>query len=346
MRKDSVTSWARAAFIPMVVFLPACRAPATPTSERTSGSTQLPSGSSASASSDASSRPSPGLAGSSDGSKEPTTTTAEPTSDPRPAQPAGQDAGQRAQQVRTFVADFDEASRRWNETWAALATDAERPAFLKQNPSPHNRAAAWLPRIAPLVEADPTDAAACTALVWTATHVFPERTHALGLLARYHLQNREIVPLCATLESDSQPRAQAFLESVMAESHLREAQGFACYALARGLLARALNIEHLLAVYPKDGDSSLRSAQDRRAEIEELRGRAETLYEQVAAEFADLGHLDTTLGEAANKNLFEMRALAVGKPAPEITGEDIAGVAFKLSDYRGKIVLLDFWGFW
>ena len=36
----------------------------------------------------------------------------------------------------------------------------------------------------------------------------------------------------------------------------------------------------------------------------------------------------------------------VGNQAPEITGEDIAGVAFKLSDYRGKVVVLDFWGDW
>jgi hypothetical protein len=32
--------------------------------------------------------------------------------------------------------------------------------------------------------------------------------------------------------------------------------------------------------------------------------------------------------------------------APEITGTDLDGVAFKLSDYKGKIVMLDFWGDW
>ena len=36
----------------------------------------------------------------------------------------------------------------------------------------------------------------------------------------------------------------------------------------------------------------------------------------------------------------------VGNLAPEIQGEDLDGVNFKLSDYRGKVVVLDFWGDW
>lgn len=38
--------------------------------------------------------------------------------------------------------------------------------------------------------------------------------------------------------------------------------------------------------------------------------------------------------------------LAVGKVAPEITGVDVNGKAMKLSDYKGKVVVLDFWGDW
>jgi peroxiredoxin len=53
-----------------------------------------------------------------------------------------------------------------------------------------------------------------------------------------------------------------------------------------------------------------------------------------------------TLGELAERELFALRHLQPGKPAPEIGGEDIDGVKFKLSDYRGKVVLLDFWGHW
>ena len=37
---------------------------------------------------------------------------------------------------------------------------------------------------------------------------------------------------------------------------------------------------------------------------------------------------------------------AVGQLAPEIEGEDLDGAKFKLSDYRGKVVMLDFYGDW
>jgi cytochrome oxidase Cu insertion factor (SCO1/SenC/PrrC family) len=33
----------------------------------------------------------------------------------------------------------------------------------------------------------------------------------------------------------------------------------------------------------------------------------------------------------------------VGRPAPEIEGVDADGRTFRLSDYRGKVVLLHFW---
>ena len=35
--------------------------------------------------------------------------------------------------------------------------------------------------------------------------------------------------------------------------------------------------------------------------------------------------------------------VAEGNRAPEITGVDADGRGFALSDYRGKVVLLDFW---
>jgi thiol-disulfide isomerase/thioredoxin len=60
---------------------------------------------------------------------------------------------------------------------------------------------------------------------------------------------------------------------------------------------------------------------------------------------ADLAR-KVTLAQAAESRLDEMLNLAVGKPAPEIDGADFDGKPLKLSDFRGKVVVLVFWGTW
>lgn len=49
---------------------------------------------------------------------------------------------------------------------------------------------------------------------------------------------------------------------------------------------------------------------------------------------------------AAARAKFMVSALSVGKVAPDISGRDLDGVPFKLSDYRGKVVVLMFSGDW
>jgi hypothetical protein len=88
---------------------------------------------------------------------------------------------------------------------------------------------------------------------------------------------------------------------------------------------------------------------DRAAEAETLSQEAEQILERVAKEYADVpGFGNRKLGELAQDELYvvQLRHLAVGKPAPEIDGEDVDGRRFKLSDYKGKVVLLGFWGHW
>ena len=54
----------------------------------------------------------------------------------------------------------------------------------------------------------------------------------------------------------------------------------------------------------------------------------------------------TTYGELAKRELFDLTRLQVGNEAPDIIGKDLDGIEFQLSHYRGKVVLLDFWGHW
>ena len=43
---------------------------------------------------------------------------------------------------------------------------------------------------------------------------------------------------------------------------------------------------------------------------------------------------------------FSTQSPFVGQVAQEIAGRDIEDKEFRLSDYRGKVVMLDFWGNW
>ena len=75
--------------------------------------------------------------------------------------------------------------------------------------------------------------------------------------------------------------------------------------------------------------------------------QAESLFEKAANEYGDVeGGSNGTLGQSAKAELFELRNLGIGQKAPEIAGEDVGGKPLKLSDFAGKVVVLDFFGDW
>lgn len=53
-----------------------------------------------------------------------------------------------------------------------------------------------------------------------------------------------------------------------------------------------------------------------------------------------------TYGTRIESMIFAKEKLQVGCVAEDIVGEDLDGEEFKLSDYRGKVVVIDFWGDW
>ena len=155
--------------------------------------------------------------------------------------------------------------------------------------------------------------------------------------------------ICTALRYSPSPRALKLLEEVFEKNPDHACKGKALYVRGKLLLnmagaARKPEEEREQAAqwYGKEYAAFIE-----KADPDALQAEGEKLLEQVKAEFEDVPFgRSRTLAQAAKGDLFEARNLAIGKVAPDIVGEDIDGVPFKLSDYRGKVVMLDFWGHW
>ncbi|MDR6566889.1 TlpA disulfide reductase family protein [Chitinophaga ginsengisegetis] len=55
---------------------------------------------------------------------------------------------------------------------------------------------------------------------------------------------------------------------------------------------------------------------------------------------------NSTAGVAFTQRVEQAKLLLPGKPAPDFTEKDTAGIAVSLKDFRGKYVLIDFWASW
>ena len=102
------------------------------------------------------------------------------------------------------------------------------------------------------------------------------------------------------------------------------------------------------------GNWCCRSIAGRDVPAEEKQRRlaeAMTCFRQIEQEYADLTSSDgkyrlVDKAKAELARLDNLANLKVGKVAPEIAGEDLDGKPLKLSDHRGKVVVVCFWATW
>ena len=75
--------------------------------------------------------------------------------------------------------------------------------------------------------------------------------------------------------------------------------------------------------------------------------RALELCRLIDSELAHVKNADgQPFGELIAGDRYQLEHLRIGMVAPDIVAKDLDGVEFKLSDYRGKVVVIDFWGNW
>lgn len=267
----------------------------------------------------------------------------------RPPDPAPLVFDDVEEEILAILDDYSDAMEAFRKALGAAETEEARSElFSKEYPD----ASTYAARMWKVVELHPAHSASAEALAWIHSHTGDPDGRAGKLLLEHHIASEHISVLCFAYMQRS-AGAQPTLQRIREAATTPEVKGLATMCLGQHLMsladqaekAQAADEEQLALLSERHGEDALIEWMDSDPAL--LRERGVALLEEVVAEYAQVAHPHGgTLGASAGGFLFELRHLAVGMIAPEIQGEDIAGVEFKLSDYRGKVIVLDFWGHW
>jgi len=271
----------------------------------------------------------------------------------------------RPSQEPEVAAASEDFARLQNEWFAAQARfrgelRAAKDAGKKRREWPEDPAVAFYPRFESLAHAGEG-----RAVLWMAENLrdafvlSPRREAAGRLLALVEGAGTApwiadvLEPLRILSRELDEARFHAFLEGLRAPDHPVRLRQEACLTLGTVLERtdpeRALGLEVEAAALVASPDAE--GAEELLARVTSALQRAASRPELAARARAELRTLverwpGSTFAEGASTLLFRLENLCVGCPAPDFASEDVDGNAFRLSDYEGKVTLIDFWGFW
>lgn len=245
---------------------------------------------------------------------------ASPAQDQKPEKP--EKPADRAELLKTLKADFRKAIPDIVKEYAAAEGEAARAKVLaKLDP--------LFERGYQIVEKAPSDDISFDTLLFLSKNRPPDNLPArlYELLTKHQLDNPSLATLIPALAENPNPEAQKLVKAAFDRSAKKEVKGVAGYYLA---LARQQEAE---AAEP--------------AGAAKLSQEAGALLEAVARDYGDVSVRGVgPLKAAAQKKLFVLRNLSIGKTAPEVVSRDLDGKETKLSSLRGKVVVLDMWATW
>jgi len=246
-----------------------------------------------------------------------------------------------AEECRALVRKWEEAVRAYPKAFQEAKTPEEKKAVRATYPKP-----AFQDRFMELARKYPMDPGILDALVWVLNNPWygPQAeknvAEVLETLGRDFILSDRLGEACLALAAPFNAtksagglddRAEHLLRLALQKSPHRKVRGQACFSLASYLRVHSSN----------------RSAHMEQDRADKMGKEAEHLFEEVIARYADVeAPYRGTIGTLAHERLFKIRNLSDRRIAPEIEGRDVEGRPMKLSDYRGKVILLVFWGSW
>lgn len=226
------------------------------------------------------------------------------------------------------------------------ADEADRKKILEEK---YPKTDEYCAKMLKIAESNPDDEAAFQAHFWIAKNSRDEATNAAAYdsLLSKHIDRVELKQICRRMAyKQASQKTEDQLRSLAKDSPHDDVKAMATLSLA-DYLKRTASLAQTIKDKPDDHNQSDETV----AYIESTDIGSQTIstvYQTVIDEYGDIeieGRPET-LGSLAEGALFEMNNLSIGKEVPDIVAEDIDGVEFKLSDYRGKVVVIDFWGDW
>lgn len=254
------------------------------------------------------------------------------------------------QRFEAIVGDYQKAQQEFSKAYQEARTEAEQSKVFEQKyPKPETFAGRFLD----LAREAPDDPAAVDALALIVEYAQHGKAvdEAVDRLLKDHLQDPKLATVCQSLIYSSSQGAEKLLRGVLEKGTDDQARGTACLALGEFLkeqakVARMVKDDPALAKRVQDFYGKEMADRIVRKDPAALDREAESHFERAAKQYGGVKYRQSTLAAAAKAQLFEIRHLGIGKVAPEIVGEDIDGKPMKLSDYKGKVVVLDFFGHW
>jgi thiol-disulfide isomerase/thioredoxin len=250
---------------------------------------------------------------------------------------------------------FDEISaayKRYNEGTHKAKTSEDAKKFVRPDGT------SYAARFLAIAKQHPDDPVAVDALVRSIIVDFygPHWKEAIERLRAKHLGSARIGPALGMIAIDTTPPAvEPLLREVLRQNPSHSVRADTALALARHLRRLAGEAENLREHPDRFDHAASRFGLTyvtamRNRDPASLRRESEELYELAIREDARLsGDHDgpqSRPGEAARADLHSIRDLVACKLAPEVDGTDVDGKRMKLSDYRGKVVVLTFWATW